>query len=351
MDFFPRSCNAALIKALALFSLLTASLFNVQANVADLTLPTENRALLDQRPEQFFMYVDRTFEGNTSRPWQGGAFGFVRTPVRIGGELVYTRFHGGIDIQPVRRDEAGNPLDIVRAISAGQVVHASANAAHSNYGKYVLVEHQWAKTPVYTLYAHLNRVDVQRGQKVEAGTPLGLLGFTGAGINRTRAHLHLEVTLLLHSRFPEWHSRYAPGTNYHGAYNGLNLIGIDVADLFLRYHNHGKLDFAEYIRSQPAGFRVAAPLSPSFELAARYPWLVHGDLRGAAAVEITFTPYGLPVAIHPSPLELDAPRITWTQSTTIPLNHYTRGLLGGSQAQPSLSDRGQRYIALIMGTF
>jgi len=351
MHLLHPTTNPPLFYTCLFLSLLLIPHSRVSANITELSLPTDNRALFTGNPESYFMYVERTFEGQTTRPWQGGTFGFVRTPERIGGELVFTRFHGGIDISPTRRDNAGNPLDLVKAISKGRIVHANTNPAHSNYGMYVLIEHTWNATPIYSLYAHLNRIDVRPGQTVETGTPIGLLGFTGAGINRTRAHLHLEVNLLLHSRFHEWHARHAPGTNHHGAFNGLNLIGIDVAELFLTFKNNPPLNFANHIRSQERGFRVAAPLTNSFELANRYPWLVEGNLHNSPSVEIIFTPYGLPVAILPSNLQLNQPRVTHTQPTKIPLNHFSRGLLQGTQTQPALSERGQRYIALIMGTF
>ena len=44
--------------------------------------PTENRALLEGRPQDFYMYVNRNFEGEETTPWEGGSFGFVRGPHR-----------------------------------------------------------------------------------------------------------------------------------------------------------------------------------------------------------------------------------------------------------------------------
>ena len=55
-------------------------------------LPTDNRALYGEGGDAYFMYVDRTFEGQTSRPWQAGTWGMVRNPFRtsevwsIGGD-------------------------------------------------------------------------------------------------------------------------------------------------------------------------------------------------------------------------------------------------------------------------
>ena len=69
---------------------------------------------------------------------------------------------------------------------------------------------------------------MKRGQRI------GVMGHTGEGIDRERAHVHLELNLML-----------APTSNRGmtfisttiriatGIYNGLNLVGIDVARLYL----------------------------------------------------------------------------------------------------------------------
>ena len=44
-----------------------------------LQLPTDNDALFTGKLEDFYMYVDRNFEGEVSKPWTGGQYGFVRT--------------------------------------------------------------------------------------------------------------------------------------------------------------------------------------------------------------------------------------------------------------------------------
>ena len=90
-----------------------------------LQFPTGNRALLDNNPEKFYMYVYRTFEGETSKPWQGGSYGFVRNLRRTQQGTIPTRFHEGIDIRPLKRDSAGRPLDDVKAIALGRALSAA----------------------------------------------------------------------------------------------------------------------------------------------------------------------------------------------------------------------------------
>ena len=120
--------------------------------------PVENHALATGNPEAFYMYVDRTFEGKKSSPWQAGQFGYVRNPRRdANGEIVFTRLHEGIDIRPLRRDAKGNPLDPILAAAPGRIVHVNDQPGASNYGRYVVIEHLWDGCRYYTLYAHLAR--------------------------------------------------------------------------------------------------------------------------------------------------------------------------------------------------
>ena len=79
-----------MVRTLALAAVLLVPL---AASAVELRLPTENHHLFSGQPEKFYMYVDRTFEGETSKPWEGGSFGFVRTPIRLGQDVVLTKFH------------------------------------------------------------------------------------------------------------------------------------------------------------------------------------------------------------------------------------------------------------------
>jgi hypothetical protein len=92
----------------------------------DLRFPTDNRAVLDGNPQAFYMGVDRTVDEKRTFVWEGGQFGFVRNPFKLGDETVFTRFHEGIDIAPTLRDNRGEPLDAVCSIADGRVVFTNA---------------------------------------------------------------------------------------------------------------------------------------------------------------------------------------------------------------------------------
>jgi len=314
--------------------------------------PTENKALLEGRPEDFYMYVDRNFEGVESKPWEGGSYGYVRGPQRVGAEIVYGTLHEGIDIAPVHRDAAGNPLDDVKSCAAGTVVHVSHEAGASNYGRYVVIRHLIEGSPIYTLYAHLSTISTQSGQKVAQGEVIGKMGFTGAGINRERAHLHLEIAVLLNEDFENWYHRYFSGSpNKHGIYHGYNLVGMEPAAILLESANNPAFSLKEHIRNQDVAYQITIPDSPNLSIIRNYPWIVpDGEPASPRGWTVSFTQYGVPVkavAANQPPLE---PRLEWVKETPYAYHAATRGIIAGSKGSPRLTDSGHRFVELISGT-
>jgi murein DD-endopeptidase MepM/ murein hydrolase activator NlpD len=311
------------------------------------TLPTDNDALFRGKPEQFYMFTNRDFEGRKSYPWQGGTYGFSRNPERMDGEILETKFHEGIDVSPVRRDASGEPLDDVRAIESGRVVHVSRAERDSNYGFYAVARHEVEGTPVYTIYAHLASVDVEPGQNVTKGARLGRLGYTGAGIDKRRAHLHLEIAVLWHDQFETWHAANFPTPNKHGIYNGINMMGLDVAELFLAQRKNPGLTLPQFVRGQKPFFRVQIPDSPHFQLPRRYPWLVDGGTRDARSWIVAFTAAGFPVSIKSSEESITAPRVVWAAPSAFSYEKVTRSLLSGRTGKPRLGESGQKLLSLL----
>lgn len=311
--------------------------------------PTDNHALADGRPQDFFMYVNRDFEGEKSRPWQGGQFGYVRGPQRSGGKVVYTHLHEGIDIAPMRRDPAGNPLDEVRAAADGRVVHVSSLPGASNYGRYLVIEHTWDGAKYYTLYAHLAKTLATVGQEVRQGDPIGQMGFSGAGIDRTRAHVHFEVCLLLSENFDSWHAAVFRGDpNVHGLYNGLNLVGIDPAKLLMDCRNNPSLSIVQAIASNEPAFKIAIRNSPNFSLLRNSPWLVQdGGVANPPSWIVSFNRHGAPLKIEASSRILSEPVATWVADTGLPPAAATKGLVAGTPSAPRLTDSGRRFARLL----
>lgn len=85
--------------------------------------------------------------------------------------------HHGVDVSAAE----GTP---VRAMRSGRVEHAGARGS---YGLSIVIAHG---SGVSTLYAHLSRIDVSRGERVSGRQVIGAVGRTG---NATGPHLHFEV--------------------------------------------------------------------------------------------------------------------------------------------------------------
>lgn len=339
------------MRFLSLFALILGVSTAWSQNRPLIDFPTANRALLEGRPADFFMFVDRDFEGQKTTPWQGGQYGFVRGPRRVGDTVIYSSLHEGIDISPVRRDAQGNPLDDIKAAADGVVVHVNPEAGGSNYGRYIVIEHVWQGSKYYTLYAHLSSATAKIGQRVMQGEKIATMGYTGAGIDRRRSHLHFEVCLKLNDDFESWHRAHFPGQpNRHGPYNGLNLVGADPTRLLMDSQVDPTLSIGDYFAAGEPAFRLTLPNTPHLYVVRAYPWLVApGSGGNPPAWTITFSRYGIPLKAVASPTPVAAPRLDWVADMPVAYAHATRGLITGSPGSPRLTDSGMRFARLVGG--
>ena len=88
------------------------------------------------------------------------------------------RFHAGLDLPAPYGAR-------VRASRRGRVVKAGWN--NGGYGYLIVIRH---RRDVRTMYAHLSRIGVRRGERVFAGQRIGRVGASGEA---TGPHLHFEV--------------------------------------------------------------------------------------------------------------------------------------------------------------
>ncbi len=98
-------------------------------------------------------------------------------PRRLPGEAG-ARLHQGADYAA----PSGAP---VLASAPGKVLRTGYDP--SGYGRFVEIQHGEGLT---SLYAHLSRVDVRPGDRVDGGEAIGAVGSTG---HSTGPHLHFEV--------------------------------------------------------------------------------------------------------------------------------------------------------------
>ena len=330
--------------------LLAALLAISGAQGALIDFPTRNRALLDGRPEDFYMYVQRDFEGVITYPWEGGQYGFVRGPQMTPQGVVFRTLHEGVDIKPLLRDPAGNPLDDVLAAAPGRVAHVSREAGASNYGRYIVVVHQIEGCPIYTLYSHLASTAVEPGQTVRQGDILGRMGYSGAGIDRQRAHVHFEIGVILSENFDAWYAAHSAGDpNKHGIYNGMNLSGTDPAPILLASAKDPGFQLTRHLAALEPVFKLTIPNSPDLSLLRNYPWLVPGgEMANPPAWTISFTGTGFPVRAVASRSPVTAPEVAWVRDSTTATIHATRGLVGGPAGQPRLTESGKRFVELLV---
>lgn len=133
-----------------------------------------------------------SFDGQSKRrPFLASPLEFTRVSsrfsTRIHPLLKQWQQHQGVDYAA----QAGTP---VRCVGDGVV---EFSGSRNSYGNVVQVRHSGGRT---TLYAHLRRIAVRTGQRVEQGERLGTVGATGWA---TGPHLHFEFKLGGVPRNPE----------------------------------------------------------------------------------------------------------------------------------------------------
>jgi murein DD-endopeptidase MepM/ murein hydrolase activator NlpD len=104
----------------------------------------------------------------------------IRAPITDGFGPRGNSFHPGVDY-PAPTGTS------VRAAGHGTVIFAGWDSG--GYGKLVVISHP---AGVQSMYAHLSRIAVSRGQSVAAGSLVGGVGSTGLA---TGPHLHFELRL------------------------------------------------------------------------------------------------------------------------------------------------------------
>jgi len=318
--------------------------------IVDLVLPTANDALFSGGGPAFYQYIERDYKGVKSIPWEGGQYGFVRDPVETAAGIVYRRFHEGIDIRPLQRDARGEPLDEVRAIADGKVVHTNLVPGYSNYGKYIVIEHRWDGSSYYSLYGHLSAIAVRPAQAVHRGEAIAVMGYTGQGLNQARAHLHLELNFMLSHEFESWHDTfYKKDPNRHGIYNGVNLTGLDIARFYLALRQKTSLTIPEFIAGEETFYKVTLPKSPNFELPKLYPWMVRSNGGvNPASWEVSFARSGLPLKIEASAKQVTQPELSYVKKSPIDYSYLTQDRIAGRGAGAHLTKKGRELMRLLI---
>jgi hypothetical protein len=128
-----------------------------------------------------------------SRPIAADQINWPAADYRYGGIFLPEVVHTGVDIPA--------PLDTpVLAAGPGKIVwvgyglFSQKEDLNDPYGLAIAIRHDfgYGGETLYTVYGHLSRAFVARGQHVEGGEAIGLVGDTG---KTTGVHLHFEVRI------------------------------------------------------------------------------------------------------------------------------------------------------------
>lgn len=203
--------------------------------------PTPNPAFLHGAD------LDAVLQPTVSGRLESALFGCVRN----GGR----RFHEGIDLGPVGRDSRNEATDSIFAFDEGIVRYVNRRAGTSSYGNYLVIEHPKIAPGFVSLYAHLREIPdtIQEGVGVRGGQTIAVMGRSAGGytIPRSRAHLHFELGFWLGPKFQQWFDQQPFGSkNEHGAYNGMNIVGLDVWQLSNALRRGEVADAWEFVMSE-----------------------------------------------------------------------------------------------------
>jgi len=189
----------------------------------------------------------------------------------------------------------------------GVIRHINGRAGESNYGRYIVIEHTGLAPAIYTLYAHLSKIEpgIAPGVTVKAGQVIATMGHTGGGsssIPRDRAHMHFEIGLKVSDEFQSWYSWKKFGSpNEQGLWNGMNLMGIDPLDFIREWRAHKVDNFQQYFdRLRPVvKVRITTTRTPDF--IQRYPALLRKPipLGFVSGWEVECNSTGLPFGWTP----------------------------------------------------
>lgn len=139
-------------------------------------------------------------------PWPTGAHAQVGQGP--GGSFTHQHSIGAFDIfMPLGTKYLSVGRGVVAKVEtgcpSGTIGHnKDSRCGNGGFGNHVIIEHRVVGTdgverprlsksgaPVFSLYAHMGRVSVRAGDRVEAGTPIGTCGVTGY---TTGPHLHFQ---------------------------------------------------------------------------------------------------------------------------------------------------------------
>jgi murein DD-endopeptidase MepM/ murein hydrolase activator NlpD len=301
------------------------------AQRVEISWPTPNSAW--ERGRDYETWVQPTVSGEA----RSGLWGSVRSNG--------TQFHEGLDIKPVGRDTRGEATDHITAAMDGVVRHVSTKPGDSSYGRYIVLEHPGQSPAVYTLYAHLAKVEpgLFRGMSVKRGQLIATMGRSAGGyaIPKDRAHLHFEIGLMLTENFQSWFTWKKFGSpNQHGLWNGMNLMGADPRNFLDQWRRRRVDTFAQYFAGLDSAVRLRVATSRVPDFIRRYPALLTRPIDGlVGGWEVRCDVTGLPFAWTP----LSAAQVAGMRSGSVEILSVDTAALRSFRGKDLIKTRSGRH--------
>ncbi len=113
----------------------------------------------------------------------------------ITAKLAYsTRYYGRYDLDSGEYEGAHPGIDLKVALGTPIAVIGGGRVASvgegEHLGQYVMVEHRIDGQVYFSVYGHVDDIQVQAGQDVAAGDIIGVVGMTGSTAS---PHIHLQI--------------------------------------------------------------------------------------------------------------------------------------------------------------
>lgn len=122
--------------------------------------------------------LDGTVTATITGPFVWPTTGVIT--LEFAGSSIFQSFHTGLDI-------AGKRGDPITPFMPGKVIYAGEISW--GYGKHVIIDNG---NNITSIYAHLDKIYVTKGQEVKSGDVIGAEGSTGWS---TGPHLHFQVNV------------------------------------------------------------------------------------------------------------------------------------------------------------
>ncbi len=181
---FSKTIDLEILELVNVFKTLKLQPDNIDTSIVDEftrnnLLLSKDSELIDQLSSRF-NYLDKLKEAIIFLPLKPPMqYYYVSSPfgMRVHPKTKKKQMHKGIDM-------AGTWQEEVRSSANGKVIFSGR---FGSFGKVIKIKH---KHGVETLYGHLHKILVKKGDEVEEGQIIGKMGATGRVAG---AHLHYEI--------------------------------------------------------------------------------------------------------------------------------------------------------------